>query len=188
MNHALIFSAQNTYVARNLGAHRIANHLRDEDWDVEVIDYAGIIPYNYLLEITKSRITTNTVFVAFSDTWGTWHAKEHVVQGFHDIIDWIKTNFPRVKIIVGSQKVNSSPIKAHYYINGYGENAIMALVKHLLGTGTEKLKYTLYRDGKLIHGSDYPSIYMKKLFVKYEDRDFIHHNDQLGCKRLTDEA
>ena len=182
MNHALIFSAQNTYVARNLGAHRIANHLRDEDWDVEVIDYAGIIPYNYLLEITKSRITTNTVFVAFSDTWGTWHAKEHVVQGFHDIIDWIKTNFPRVKIIVGSQKVNSSPIKAHYYINGYGENAIMALVKHILGTGTEKLKYTLYRDGKLIHGSDYPSIYMKKLFVKYEDRDFIHHNDQLGVE------
>lgn len=182
MNHALIFSAQNTYIARNLGAHRIANHLREEDWDVEVIDYAGIIPYNYLLEITKSRITTNTVFVGFSDTWGTWHAKEHVVQGFHDIIAWINTNFPKVKIIVGSQKVNNSPIKAQYYIDGYGENAMMALVRHILGTETEKLKYTLFRDGKLIRASDYPSIYMKKLFVKYEDRDFIHHNEQLGVE------
>jgi radical SAM superfamily enzyme YgiQ (UPF0313 family) len=59
---------------------------------------------------------------------------------------------------------------------------MMALVRHILGTETEKLKYTLFRDGKLIRASDYPSIYMKKLFVKYEDRDFIHHNEQLGIE------
>jgi hypothetical protein len=120
VNHALIFSAQNTYIARNLGAHRIAHYLREHEWDVEVIDYAGFIPYNYLFEITKSRITNDTVFVGFSDTWGTWHAKDHVVQSFHDLIKWINNNFPRVKIIVGSQKVNSSPIKADYYVDGYG--------------------------------------------------------------------
>jgi radical SAM superfamily enzyme YgiQ (UPF0313 family) len=182
VNHALIFSAQNTYIARNLGAHRIAHYLREHEWDVEVIDYAGFIPYNYLFEITKSRITNDTVFVGFSDTWGTWHAKDHVVQSFHDLIKWINNNFPRVKIIVGSQKVNSSPIKADYYVDGYGENAILALVQHLLGTGIEKLKYTLYKDSKLIRGSDYPSLYMKKLFVRYEDRDFIKPEEQLGVE------
>jgi len=182
MNHALIFSAQNTYIARNLGAHRIAHCLREHDWDVEVVDYAGFIPYKYLLEITKSRITTDTVFVGFSDTWGTWHAKDYVVKGFHDLIDWIKANFPTIKIIVGSQKVNSSPIKADYYVDGYGENAMLALVQHLLGTGTERLRYTLYRNAKLIRGSDYPSLYMKKLFVRYEERDFIKPTEQLGVE------
>jgi hypothetical protein len=141
MNHALIFSAQNTYIARNLGAHRIAHCLREHDWDVEVVDYAGFIPYKYLLEITKSRVSNDTVFVGFSDTWGTWHAKDHVVQGFHDLIAWINANFPRVKIVVGSQKAISSPIRANYYVDGYGENAMLALVQHLLGTATEKLKY-----------------------------------------------
>jgi len=182
MNHALIFSAQNTYVARNLGAHRIATFLRDNEWDVEVIDYAGFIPYQYLLEITKSRITSDTTFVGFSDTWGTWHAKDHVVQGFQNLIEWINTNFSRVKIVVGSQKVNSSPINADYYVEGYGEHAMLALVQHLLGTGTEKLKYTLYRNGKLVKGDDYPSLYMKDLFVRYEARDFIKPGEQLGIE------
>ena len=182
MYHALIFNTQNSYITRNLGAHRIATFLREQEWDVEVVDYAGLWPQKYLLEFVKSRVNNDTVFIGFSDIWGVWHFKDDVAWAFQSVIDWVVENYPRVKIVVGSQKVASSAIKADYYIEGYGEYAMLALVKHLLGTGTEKLKYTLYRSGKLIKGSDYPAIYMKDLFVKYEARDFIRAGDQLGVE------
>ena len=71
MNHALIISTQNIFITRNLGAHKIASFLRQQNWDVEVIDYAGLIPAEYITQIAKTRINKNTVFIGFSDTWRT---------------------------------------------------------------------------------------------------------------------
>jgi radical SAM superfamily enzyme YgiQ (UPF0313 family) len=182
MHHALIFSLQNVQLSRNLGAHRIAQFLRDNDWDVEVIDYGGFIPLKYLKQIAKDRITSHTIFVGFSDPWGTWSAKSEIIERFKLFTDYIKEKYPQIKILLGSQKVNSSPIKADYFIEGYGEGATLAVIQHMLGTGSERLRYTLYKSGKLIRGSDYPSLHLKRLSVRYEDRDFIHPNDQLGIE------
>ena len=182
MNHALILGVQNRYVTRNLGAHRIATWLRQHDWDVEVVDYTGFWPYEYLLELVKSRVTDDTVFVGFSDMWNGLGIQSDIIQNYQNIIDWIKKNFPRVKIVVGSQKINTTIINADFYMEGYAEHAFLELIKHWLGTSTEKLKYTLFRSGKLIKGSDYSSIFMKDLRVRYEPRDFIHPSDQLGIE------
>jgi len=178
MNHALIISIQNVFITRNLGAHKIASFLRQHDWDVEVIDYAGLIPVEYIVKIAKTRITNNTKFIGFSDTWGTVHHLD-----FSELTNYIRDNFPSIKIIVGGQKIIKSPIPADYYIEGYGENAMLEVVKHILGTNTEKLKYTIYGKGKLIKATlDYPSIFMKDLTIKYEKRDFIQSNEQLGIE------
>lgn len=182
MNHALIFSLQNVQISRNLGAHRVAQFLRDNDWDVEVIDYAGFIPYKYLNILVKSRVKSSTVFIGFSDPWGTWTNKDEVKDRFTELVKWIREKYPNIKIILGSQKVNSSPIRADYYIEGYGENALLEIIRNILGTSTEKLKYTLYKNGKLVRGQDYPSLYMKDLNVRYEKRDFIDPEDQLGIE------
>jgi len=179
MQHALIFSVNDQHLTRNLGAHKIASWLRSHDWDVEVIDYAGHWPQQYLEEIVRKRISSKTVFVGFSDTWGL--AKESANK-FNMLIEQIKKSNPTIKTILGSQNLTATKIKADYYIEGYGEHALMEVIKHILGTITEKLKYTLFRNGKLIRGIDYPAIFMQDLSVKYEARDFIKSNEQLGLE------
>lgn len=188
MNHAVIISIQTVFITRNLGAHKIASFLRQQDWDVEVIDYAGLIPVEYITKIVKTRINKNTVFLGFSDVWGTIHSLD-----FSDLINWLRKEYPRVKIITGGQKITTNSIPADYYIEGYGENAMTEVIRNILGTSTEKLKYTLFGKGKLIRATyDYPSIFMRDLTIKYEGRDFIESKEQLGiewsrgCKFMCD--
>ncbi len=179
MNHALIFSVNNQHLIRNLGAHKIASWLRSNDWDVEVIDYAGHWPEQYLEELCNKRVSSKTVFVGFSDTWGLPRSS---ADKFNNLISFVKKKFPHIKSITGSQNLTACQIQSDYYIEGYGEYAVLEIVKHILGTSSEKLKYTLFRNGKLVRGSDYPAIFMKDLTVRYEARDFIKPNEQLGLE------
>ena len=183
MKHALILSVQNRYITRNLGAHRIATFLREQGWDIEVVDYTGFWPRAQLLELVKSRITNDTVFLGFSDPWSSAGIPQEVTDTFQLAAEWATDNFPQIKTIVGSQKPSSSPLKKmDYYVEGFGEYAMLAVIKNILGTSTEKLKYSLFRDGKLVKGNDYPAIFMQDLFVKYEPRDFVYPGDQLGLE------
>ena len=83
LKHALILSIQNRYITRNLGAHRIATFLREQGWDIEVVDYVGFWPREQLLELVKSRITNDTVFLGFSDPWSSAGIPQEVTDGFH---------------------------------------------------------------------------------------------------------
>lgn len=179
MNHALIFSVNNQHLIRNLGAHKIASWLRSHDWDVEVVDYATHWPDQYLKEICDKRINLNTVFIGFSDIWGLPRSS---ADKFNNLISQVKEKFPHVKTITGSQNFTACQIQSDYYIEGYGEYAVLEIVKYILGTNSEKLKYTLFRNGKLVRGADYPAIFMRDLTVKYEARDFIKSNEQLGLE------
>jgi radical SAM superfamily enzyme YgiQ (UPF0313 family) len=179
MKHAVIFSVNNWHLIRNLGAHKIATWLRRHDWDVEVVDYAGHWPSTYLEEFCKSRITSNTEFIGFSDTWGIGRQES---QKFNQLIEFVKNKFPRLKIIVGSQNLSTTIINADYFIEGYAEFAILEIIKHIIGTENSPLKYTLFRNGKLVRGADYPAIFMHDLWVDYQPRDFIKPNEQLGIE------
>ena len=182
MKHALLFSIQHRNLIRNLGAHRIASFLREHGWDIEVIDFVGFWPREHLLELVKSRISSKTVFLGFSDPWGNAGLPLDVPDVLHEIMKLAKEKYPNIKTIVGGQKPASSLLDADYYIAGFGEYAMLETLKHILGTNTEKLKYTLYRNGKLVKGSDYPAIYMQDLFTRYEKRDFIHPGEQMGLE------
>ena len=185
MKHAIIFSVNNeSFLFRNFGAHKIASWLRDLEWDVEVVDYAGFWTYEQLEEITKSRINNDTVFVGFSDVWGVTGSENSSYAKYDNLITYIKSSFPHVKTIVGSHEISSSLIyKADYYIQGYGEHALKEVIKHILGTNTEKLKYKLYRNGKFVDGIDeYPAVFMPTFAMRYEKRDFIDPKEQLGIE------
>lgn len=181
-SHGLIFSVSHIYLFRNFGAHKIASWLRSHGWDIEVADFAGNWSDEQLLEFCKSRINDNTVFVGFSDIWGTSYLTNHAFsQTYLKLKQWIRANYPSVKIIVGSQEITTSPLEADFYIHGYAEYAILAVLKYINGSD-KKLKFTLYRNGKLVMGSDYPAIYMHDLTQHYEARDFIQPNEQLGLE------
>ena len=180
--HGLIFTGftpapvtgKATY-KRTSGAHRIATYLRQQDWDIEVLDFVIGWTLDELKEFSRSRVTNKTIWIGFGGTFPIWS------QTLDDFFVWFKETYPSVNIIAGGQISNLYKIKADWYVDGFGERAIEALLKHLTGTLTEPLKFQLFVNGrKIIKGNlDYPSFPMKSLRVSYEDRDFIRADETL---------
>jgi radical SAM superfamily enzyme YgiQ (UPF0313 family) len=177
MHHALIFSICENFNKRLPGGHRIATHLRQEGWDVEVIDWANFFELDELKEICRSRISNKTVFVGFSAFMSYWDPNLEL------FCQWVTENYPDVTIILGGQ---SSPrMKTnyiHYYVHGYGEKAITELTKSLIGnTPIEGIKFDpIYEDKKVINAiKDYPAFPQKEVKIGYQNRDFIDQREWL---------
>jgi hypothetical protein len=160
---------------RTAGAHRIATHLRQLGWDIEVLDFVMGWSLEQLKEFTVSRVTSSTKFIGFGGTFPIWSP---VLDSY---FTWVKEKYPNVTLIAGGQISNLYKIKADWYIDGFGERAMVALLSHLTGNSSEKLKYQIFSNGrKIIKGNlDYPSFPMKSLSIKYQDRDFINQHETL---------
>ena len=189
MNHGIILTGfpnlvNKAYLRRTLGSYRIASYLREQGWDIEVVDFVLGWSLEQLKEFTISRVTNKTVFVGFGSTFPIWS------NTLLEYFKWVKTTYPHIKVIAGGQVSNLFKVEADWYIDGYGERALEELLKHITGTSTERLKYQLWDNGrKIIKANlDYPSFPMKSLRVRYEDRDFIRKDETLvveigrGCR------
>ena len=181
MKHGLILNLSDYPTsARPLGPYRIAHFLRENNFDIEVIEYALFWSLEELQELAKSRITRDTVFI------GTSHLFYAYSNTIEEFLTWIKKTYPYITVISGSAAYPGFESKIiDYYIRGYGEYAILNLLKYLAGNSSKpKIDVNFLNRGKkvidAIHA--YPAYPMKSLLVKYQDRDFIHHNEWLGIE------
>jgi radical SAM superfamily enzyme YgiQ (UPF0313 family) len=154
---------------RTAGGHRIASYLRNKGWDIEVVDFVLGWTLEELKEFSKSRVTDKTIWVGFGGTFAIWS------ETLENFFSWFKQTYPGIKIIAGGQIANLYKINADWYIDGFGERALEALLNHICGNSKEKLKFQIFSNGrKIIKGNlDYPSFPMPSLKIKYQDRDFI---------------
>jgi radical SAM superfamily enzyme YgiQ (UPF0313 family) len=184
MFHSLIFVV-NLWIqtSRPSGAYRIAHHLRNLNWDVEVIDFASQWKFEELCELARSRITSKTKFIGFSHLYSHWPA---IMERFSY---WLKDEYPDILLISGS---NNNPFfetdVIDYYISGYGEKAITSLLHYKFSNGLEP-KISILDGKKIIDGiHNYPSYPEKSPMIKYQKRDFIQPEEFLsiefsrGCK------
>lgn len=151
---------------RNLGAYRIAHWLRQQDWDVEVIDYALLWSYEELVELAKTRITKDTKFIGFSFQFGVWNST------MDQFALWLNTFYPDIKLISGSSILPHKYAAVDYHIWGFGEYALDNLLKYLFSNGT-KPKMRKYGTIHVIDASQYPAYPLGDYSVYYEDRDFL---------------
>lgn len=177
MNHGLIFSiTQNPFLSRSVGAHRIAHYLRELDWDIEVVDWANWWQLDQLKEFFRSRYSQQTVFVGFSHLFSMW------TPMMEEFCHWIKQEYPHIRTISGSA-VNPmfESQQIDYYIQGFGEYAIVELLKYIQGNGKSPIFNLAAPRGKKIISAihNYPAFPMKSLMVRYEDRDFIEPHEWL---------
>lgn len=173
---------------RSTGSHRIATFLREEGWDVEVIDFAAHWPLQYLKELVKSRVTTQTKFFGFSSFFNSWN------ETLTEFTTWIKTHYPHIKIILGGQGIamTKAPSKnIDFWIDSFGEMAILEVVKSIVGNTSTNLKFDFehFGDKKLIKSiTSYPAFPMKSYKNLLEKRDFLKSYEWLttefsrGCK------
>jgi len=186
-NHALIFPCvYPDKIQRSLGGHRIASFLREYNWDVEVIDYVLHFTIDELKEIVRSRVTSCTKFFGFSFIFN-----EYDHNFLQEFLPWLKKMYSDILIIFGGQNIVVNPYPADYYVNGFGENALMAILNYHFTNSNKELKLDdrwLLVGKKVITNNNYSSAPMKSLLVNYEDRDFIQPDEWVytelsrGCK------
>lgn len=172
MNHILFFSLTGKRYERALWSHRIATFLRSQGWDAEVVDFTSFWKLDELQELVRSRTTSKTVMfcfgTAFLNPWSPY---------INDFILWLKQEYPGIPRVVGGN--NALVTKAEnidYWVDSYGENAMLALCKHLIGTLGEPLKTDskYFGSKKVIRGlHHYSSAPLESYLIDFEDRDFI---------------
>jgi radical SAM superfamily enzyme YgiQ (UPF0313 family) len=174
---ALLFNVQNPSAYRSSGIHRIATIMREEGWDSEVMDWANHWKLDQLKHYCKQRVDSDTKMIGFSCNFGVW------TEMLDEFVIWFRVTYPDVKVIIGGQYLPQYKISVvDYYVIGFGENSIIALLKYLEGNGkAPKFKYT--NDRKVIDGNSfYPSFPMKSLMIKYEKRDYLEPTEWLGIE------
>jgi radical SAM superfamily enzyme YgiQ (UPF0313 family) len=172
MNHVLFFSLTGKRWERILWVHRVATFLRTNDWDAEVVDFTAFWQLEELQEFVRSRTTDKTVMfcfgTAFLNPWSPY---------LNEFTKWLKREYPKVAIVVGGNNALTTPANhVDYWVDSYGENAVLALCRHLTGTlGAPLMRDPTYFGVKsVIRGLyHYPSAPLDSYLVDYEDRDFM---------------
>ena len=171
MNHALFFSLTGKRWERALWPHRVATFLRMNDWDAEVVDFTAFWQLEELQELVRLRTTDKTVIfcfgTAFLNPWSPY---------LNEFIAWLKESYPTIPVVVGGNNALTTPAEGvDYWVDSYGENAVLALCQHLIGTLGERLKTDItIPNKKVIRGlHHYPSAPLDSYLVDYEARDFM---------------
>ena len=164
---------------RSVGVYRIAHHLREHRWDVEVVDFVTEWSLEELKFLIKSRITPDTKFFGFSHMYSIWS------DTLEEFCIWLKQEYPDLILISGSGVAPQFKSKIlDYYIQGFGETAIIVLLEWLFSNGDRPIFSIFKANGKpLISANDnYPAFPKKSLNVIYENRDFVQPQDWLGIE------
>jgi len=167
---------------RSTGAYRIAHVLREQGWDIEVIDYIIWMDVEQIYQILDSRINEDTKWIGISYTWLANDKKAGV------LIREIRKRYPNLLFIAGGQFPYTETLNCDYYIMGYGEKAVKAILDHEFGSGllpkSEPMFEGLYIDAY----KDYPATPYKDYTVTFIDNDYMvpenHTTIELsrGCK------
>jgi radical SAM superfamily enzyme YgiQ (UPF0313 family) len=164
---------------RSVGVYRIAHYLREYGWDAEVIDFVSEWSLDELCEIVRSRIDTDTKFISFSHMFSVWS------DNLEDFAKWLKSTYPNIPLLSGSGVAPQFSSKyLDYYIQGFGENALLILLEWLFSNGSRP-KFNLIKANNkpLLSANEvYPSYPMRSLNVIYEDRDFVQPYEWLGIE------
>ena len=163
------FAQVNLTAERPGGAYRIAHCLRQHNFDVEVIDYMMYWDLDSIGELLRSR--KDIKFIGISATWTVFDLK------LEALINYIKSNYPDIILIIGGNSIRNPALPANYFIHGFGESAIMAVMNYEFGTG-KKPYGEPFADGWFIDAIHfYPSWQEEHYMADYEERDFLTPND-----------
>ena len=164
-------------IRRSSGAHKIASFLREHNYNIEVIDYIHAWSFEQLKILVEDRITKDTLFFGFSSTFPI--ATPELLK----LVDYLKEQYPDIPTVAGSQNISMKELNCEWQIFGYGEYAILELLRHFQG-GPEPVNVNKTIDAY----HNYQAYPKADLTVRYEERDNITEREVLllefsrGCK------
>ena len=197
-SHILIRDESWIGVKRSAGAYKIADFMRRQGWDIEVVDYWLRFDYEEFKELIDSRVTKDTQFIGLSLTFPVFGEN---VEKSKKYLKYVKDNYPHVAIVCGSKAIYTG-IFIHeyvdYYLFGYGEYGFHELCKKLTGRPSSVVieEHPVGEKQGVVDGvlkfvdcdKHHVCAPQKDLSIEYEDRDFLLPNEHMtfefarGCK------
>jgi len=168
--------SKNISMRRSSGGHKIATFLRQNGYNIDVVDYVHRWKIEQLKEYIKPR-AENCKFFGFGSTF---FLDSPVVK---ELVEWLKQEYPNIPRVAGSQNDSMRSLDMDWYVYGYGENAMLELLKHFDG-GPEPIHFN-----KVINCYvNYKSFPKEDLTVSYQETDFVNPREIMmiefarGCK------
>jgi hypothetical protein len=183
-------------IKRSAGAHRIATFLREEGWDIEVLDFWPAWTREELEQFFESRVREDTVWVGLSAMFplgGSGKKNQQRVTELVENLKYMKEKYPNLTWVGGSQNINATlAYPLDYFIGGFGEYGILELLKKLTGKPNNCIVHKKFYWGAernvIECQTDFPAYPFPNAHVKYEERDYIQPDEILtielarGCK------
>ena len=168
---------------RSPGAYKIADHCRRLGWNIDIVDHVTHWNYEVLINyVSKIIENNNSKWLGISYTW-LWRWEE--LQKF---LSYIRETYPDIILIAGGQSPFNEDLNCHWYVFGYGEEALTKILDYEFNNGLPLMNTKLF-SGKYVNAvHNYPSFNNKNYSVEYVDNDFLTSQDVLslelsrGCK------
>jgi hypothetical protein len=130
--------SESTANIRVLGPYQVAWHLRNHNYNVQVIDFIFKFTEDQTLTLIHKHITPNTKIIAVGLMISLDNPNvKSIVTKVHNILQKIKKEFPTIKVIAGGASAsywsrfyrNNSLFD--YVVTGYAENSMLAICDYL---------------------------------------------------------
>jgi radical SAM superfamily enzyme YgiQ (UPF0313 family) len=181
--HAIILAgADYPKNSKTVGAHRIATWLRRKDWEIDVLDHFLFMSKDSLKEYLGKAIKDTTKWIGISYTWIHGDAEAH------SLIKELKAIYPDLLFIIGGQFPYNVNLDAEWYILGYGELAIDAILEYEFGKGDLPVSEELFTGRYIDAYHNYPATPLSTYAIEYQEDDFLNSKTHLtvemsrGCK------
>ncbi len=178
-------------IKRAPGAHRIASHLREIGYDIEVIDYWQAWTEEELKQLLHQRLREDSIFVGISAVFPNGGAgtndQMHAMK-MYQIQRALKKEFGhKVDFIGGAQNISAIiGYDLDYYFAGFAEHAMTEYMKMKRGLEHDLVirdRHYYHADRKVIECKhDHPAFPHPKARQRYEDRDFIRSDEVLSIE------
>jgi len=184
MKYAIIFNdSGQDIVRRTMGAYKIADMMRQQDWTVEVLDWLS----RWSNEEVKQFIDSLPYKLDLIAISNLWMADDMVI----DKIQFLKKHYPDAKILMGGPKPYQKDYGADCMVFGYSEYALQPVLEWMFEDGpTPRGKIPFWAPNSYLVDAnhEYKGLDITKFDVEYHPNDYIHNHEALtleisrGCR------
>lgn len=154
--------------------------MREHGYNIEVVDYCLRWSLEEWQSLCQRLVTPDLIFLGIGSNLFMDR------DSFNPLITWFRETYPNIPIVLGGNHVLTRTIPCvDYYIEGYAELAVLALLDFLSGRKPRSsIKWSDARsDVNLIDTyRDYGHIDTSDLSIKYLPSDFIEPNQVLALE------
>jgi hypothetical protein len=166
-------------VVRGTGAHRIASHLRQCGYQVEVVDFCLRWSPDQLLQLCKNLIGAKTFFLGVGSNLFTMDSKLLV------FLAEFRKRWPDIKLILGGNNLLSQDVSQFdYLVEGYAEEAMPVLLDWIQGRRSDPPVFSdISPDVPLIDAvKNYGQYSTTDLSINYLPSDFVRAEEALSIE------
>jgi hypothetical protein len=127
---------------RPLGPYQLAWHLRENNYNIQVIDFIFKFTEEQILTLVEQYVTLETKVVGISFMLGHQNPSMFsVIKKFENVLRKIKNKYPWVKIIVGGpaapywSKLHRNGTLFDFIFTGHAEDGVLSLMNYLYRKG-----------------------------------------------------